>query len=65
MPQFSIGDNVRILFGTRQGQIAEIVDVQQAQVYEVKLKDDSFLFFDRMSLKKETTEAAPILAGGR
>jgi hypothetical protein len=53
MPQFSIGDNVRILFGTRQGQVAEIVDVQQAQVYEVKLKDDSSLLFGAMSLKEE------------
>ena len=53
MPQFSIGDNVRILFGTRQGQVAEIVGVQQAQVYEVKLKDDSSLLFGAMSLKEE------------
>jgi hypothetical protein len=64
MSQFSTGDNVRILFGARRGQIAEIVRVQPAQVYEVKLKDDSFLFFDRMSLKKETTEVALMISAG-
>ena len=64
MSQFSIGDNVRMLFGARRGQIAEIVHVQPAQVYEVKLEDDSFLLFDRMSLKKGATEVTLMIGAG-
>jgi hypothetical protein len=53
MMHFSIGDRVIIRHGQHKGQRAEIVAVQPAKVYKVKLSDGSFLFYSGGGLRRE------------
>ncbi|HZU36450.1 MAG TPA: hypothetical protein VFA18_11105 [Gemmataceae bacterium] len=56
MASFAIGERVIIRFGARQGQRAEILDSQSADVYKVRAEDGSILFFGGKSLSRERTE---------
>lgn len=62
MMPFSIGDRVFIRHGARRNQSAEIIGVQPAQVYTVKLADGSFLWFSSGGLRLER-EDRPSTAG--
>ena len=57
MAQFALGDRVIVRFGSRQGQMGEVVESQQAQVYRVKFDDGASLLYSGGGLQK----AAPQL----
>jgi hypothetical protein len=58
MKSFAIGDRVIIRNGHRKGQHAEIIEIQPAKVYKVKLVDGSFLFFSSGGLQQEAGNAS-------
>jgi hypothetical protein len=47
-----VGDFVRILGSTRQGEIGVIVELQMANVYKVRLEDGEELHYNGLSLEK-------------
>ena len=45
MTSYSVGDQVIIRFGERQGQAGKVITAQPLDVYKVRIEDGSVLFF--------------------
>ena len=56
MMHLSVGDEVTIRYGRRQGQKGRVIRTQLADVYEVKVADGSILFFSSKGLERELVE---------
>jgi hypothetical protein len=59
---FSVGEHVIIRYGERAGQHGLVVNRQLAEIYEVRLKDGTTLFFSRQSLGHESVGHARLPA---
>lgn len=59
MAPFSVGERVNILSGDHRGQRGEIVRLQAAQVYQVRLGDGSELLSCQGSLAREPATSPP------
>ena len=51
MTGFSVGEQVVIRFGTRQGQRGKVLATQPGEVYQVKVEDGAVLLFSAKGLK--------------
>ena len=58
MAQFALGDRVIVRFGSRQGQMGQVVESQQSQVYRVKFEDGSSLLYSGGGLQEVAQQAA-------
>jgi len=65
MAHFSVGDEVIIRFGKYQGQKVRVIEVQPADVYEVKVADGHILLYVEEGLEKEKEGAPNTVCGGR
>ena len=52
MSLFSVGEQVVVRYGARQGQAAEVVERQPAEVYKVRLTDGALLFYGEGGLSR-------------
>jgi hypothetical protein len=65
MAPFSVGEQVLVRQGDRGGQGAEVVASQPAEVYEVKMRDGSLLFYSGRQLKRVDQEVPAPAGAGR
>jgi len=65
MASYSVGDRVFIRSGYWQGQRGEVVQVQPAEVYEIRLGDGALLLFSKESLNRESAARPPHFLPGR
>jgi hypothetical protein len=58
MDRFSEGDEVVIRYGKQQGQKGIILKNQAADVYRVRLEDNSVLFFCAKGMERKPVKSA-------
>ena len=53
MTRFSVGEQVIVRYGNKQGKKAAIIQNQPGDVYKVKMEDGSILFFSWKGLESK------------
>jgi hypothetical protein len=66
MRPFSVGEQVVVRYGAREGQPAEVVETQPAEVYKVRLTDGALLYYSEAGLGRPAADGphpSPLAAG--